>query len=45
MFNYKDKIIDIFSSLWLFYQIKNDTYRIKAYREVVNALRSYTKPI
>jgi len=43
--DYKQNIIDVFKALWLFYEIKDDTYRIKAYRDAINALRSYTKPI
>jgi len=43
MFN--QNIIDIFKKLRRYYEIKGDTWRIKAYREAIDALEAYNKPI
>jgi len=45
MLDYKNKIICIFELLGLYYEIKDDIYRMKTYKNIVNILNNYNKPI
>jgi DNA polymerase/3'-5' exonuclease PolX len=45
MLDYKNKIISIFELLGLYYEIINDIYRMKAYKNIVDILKNYYKPI
>jgi DNA polymerase/3'-5' exonuclease PolX len=42
---YNQIIINIFKELQLYWDIKGDTHRSNAYRNVVSALESYSNPI